>query len=105
MQAGVGVLVKDAGRAALGAVVVKRIEAGMQEVQVGGIDVAFEGLEPIALAHEWRHVAMRRRDVRPLQPREGWWLGPRAHVGPDRSPLLKTGIGGLANALLEGALW
>src|SRR5262245_43416612 len=70
---------------------VRRLEPGtpgvdpqqpMQDGRVRGVDAAFEGLEPVGLLDDLRHVAMALRRLRPGEP--GWRRGPLGwpHVGP-----------------------
>src|SRR5205823_1088941 len=66
-----------------------------EEGEVRGIDVAFEGLHVVGVAHDLRDRALRgggdhiRFDVR-----EGRRYFTGAHVGPDDAVALDAGIGG-----------
>ena len=69
-----------------------------------GIDTAFQGLQPVALLHHFRDMAMALGHLRPLKA--GRWrhfcLG--SHVGPDDPTQFDGGIGCGADFMGEAAL-
>ena len=90
VQAGVPILVKDArvvghvGR-------VRRRQPTVQEVQVRGVDVAFERLDPVALTQRLGRHAIGGRHGHPLEVRQGRRVGPRAHVAQMTPPRSASG--------------
>ena len=76
----------------------------MQQRRMGGIDFAFEGLQPVAFLNPHRDVHLILRDQIPFQVRQRRRIGGvRAHIGPEHPVSLLTGIGLDPGAFLEAA--
>ena len=82
----------------------RALQHAVQEPGVAGVDVAFQGLHPVAPAVEGRHLALLLRHVHPLEMRERRRLCARAHVGPDHPGGLPARVAGRPDLLLERAL-
>src|SRR5581483_10767710 len=76
----------------------------VQEARVGRIDIAFQGLQVVALHEILADVAMAGRHAGPFQLRhfglEVW----RAQVGPDEAASLLAGVSCQADVVLEAEL-
>ena len=68
------------------------------------VDIAFEGLEPVAFAHEGSESPVTRREGHPLEIGQGRRLLARPHVGPDHAAPLLARVGALADLVPEVAL-
>ena len=68
---------------------------------MGGIDTSFQGLEPVALLHNFSDMAMCLGDLRPGEI--GWRRLQRrwSHVGPDNAADFHGRVGRSTNLLLE----
>ena len=78
---------------------------GMDEVDVGGVDVALEGLDPVALLqHHERRVDLGRGQRVDLERGEGRRRLAGAQVGPDHAVDVTAGIGPRPHLVLERAL-
>jgi len=69
------------------------VRADMQEAEVRGVDVAFEPLQPIAVALDAEQIALAVAEQHRLEHRQLRRLRPRAHVSPDQAVALDSGIG------------
>ena len=78
-------------------------DGAMQDRGVGGVDAAFEGLQPVALLDHLRDMAMRRRHLRPLEVGQRWHVLARPHVGPDDAAQFDGGVGRGADFVGEAA--
>ena len=69
---------------------------------MSGVDLAFDGLQPIALLNPHGDVQLLRRDQIPFQVRQRRRTGSlRAHVGPNHPVTLLARIGLDPSALLQ----
>src|SRR5690348_16534246 len=80
-------------------------ETGMEVIDVRGIDVAFECLEPVAVVEEhlWLVAHLRWRSVA-LKRRQGRRHGARPHVDPDHPVDFVSGVGLYLHLAFEVAL-
>jgi hypothetical protein len=76
----------------------------MQDRGVGGIDATFESLKPVAFLDHFRHMAVRRRHLRPLELRQRRHVLARPHIGPDDPTQFDGGVGCGANFMGETAI-
>ena len=82
-----------------------RPQLAVHEVDVGGVDVALEGLHPVALFqhHEGRVDLLGGQGADLERRRRRRYLA-RTHVGPDHAVDVAARIGARADLVLEGAL-
>ena len=79
------------------------LQHAVQEPGMARVDVALEGLHPVAAAVEGRHLPLLRRHVHPLEVRERRRLCARPHVRPDHTGCLLARVGRRPDLLLERA--
>ena len=86
---------------------VKLFRAGcpvVQEAQVAGVDVAFERLQPVALAQDGTDEPLAVRQHVGIEVGQRRWRRARPHVRPDHTAAFSTGIRGHFDLVLEVAL-
>src|SRR5262249_7341970 len=76
----------------------------MQDRCMRGIDATFQGLQPVALLHDFRDMTMALGHMRPLKMRRWRPFGPGSPLGPDDSTPLNCGIGRGTDFMGETAL-
>src|SRR5713226_4087721 len=80
------------------------IEPAVQQIEVAGVDVAFQSLYPVAGPHGLPLGAVRLRQHVPFQVWERGRLGARPQVGPDDTVSLSAGVRPCLHLVLEVAL-
>src|SRR6185437_779401 len=81
-----------------------RVQTAVQKRRMRRVDLAFDGLQPVALLNADRDVHLLLWDHVPLEVRQWRKIGlVRAHIGPDHSVTLLAGISLDPNTFLEAA--